>query len=199
MRAQKHTSFTIVEIIVVVGVLMALLIAGGYAWRKEQPRKLHVRSESAGHMLPDSHVIIREWGVQAPYSGLLHLSYTLKGNRVSFSSDELTKVDPRCKGRGGTITRYRPNDDITPTGDDEVRAAQLPPHASSFALEYTGGRYHAVPGDGGNSFTRIGNYYYIFSHDQTACGTSGDISRTAMPQQQTNNDVRQLVPKLVKL
>ena len=193
--------FSTVEFLMVIGVGLALIAGGAYAWRHQQPRKtpLPLSRTALDSLHDEGFVHIKEWGLQTPYAGLLHLSYTISGNVASFSSRELTDLDKSCTGRGGQIVRYAATDDITPTGSDGVFAAslsQLPPSTTSFALASINGAYTAVPGDGSYTFRHAGKYYYVFMHDQSACGSELDIEQTAGLQQQTNTEVRELVPAL---
>ncbi len=193
--------FSTVEFIIVVGVGLALLAGGCYAWRHQQPRKTPVQPSQVllDSIHDDGFVHIKEWHLKAPYAGQLHLNYTVSGNTASFSSRELTALDKACAGRGGQIVRFAPNDDITPTGSDGVLASalsQLPRGVHSFALAAVDGKFTAVPGDGSYPFKKVDGYYYVFMHEQSACGSEQDIDETAATQQQTNNEVKGLVPTL---
>jgi hypothetical protein len=44
------------------------------------------------------------------------------------------------------------------------------------------------------TYAHVGSYFYFFTHDQAACGDNPDA--TLPMQQQTNDAVKALVPKL---
>src|SRR5206468_3983122 len=124
---------------------------------------------------------IKEWGVRAPYSGSLKLSYKISsdGRSSTFSSDQLTALSSDCIGRGGWIDRWASTD----------RVSEGPPDANTPTAEqaFAGKDPATVP------YAHIGNYYYSFHHDQAACG---NLTTTVALQSQTNNAVKALVPNL---
>ncbi|HSW66388.1 MAG TPA: hypothetical protein VLI54_04605 [Bacillota bacterium] len=201
---KKHRTiagFSTVEFMIVVGVGFALVAGGGYAWRHQQAHKVQAAPSQVAldSMHDDGFMHLKEWHIKAPYTGLLHFSYAISGNTAAFSSRELTALDKACAGKGGQIVRFAPNDDITPTGSDGVLASslsQLPRNVNSFALAAVDGKFVAVPGDGSRTFKEIGGYYYVFMHEQSACGSELDVDQTAAMQQQTNDEVKALVPTL---
>jgi len=140
---------------------------------------------AAKNMVPVSQYLdIKEWGVRAPYSGSLKLSYTVSssssgGGSAVFSSDQLTALSSDCPGRGGSIIRWASTDQVSEGPPDE----STPTAASYFA----GKDPSTFP------YAHIGNYYYTFAHDQAACG---DLNTTAALQSQTNDAVKALVPNL---
>ncbi len=131
-------------------------------------------------MQPTVHYLdIKEWGVRVPYSGSLILSYKIDGRYAYFSSAQLTDLSSDCVGRGGAIVRWASTDQVS----------EGPPDASSptAATYFAGKDPSTIP------YAHIGNYYYMFAHDQAACG---DLTTTAALQSQTNDAVKVLVPKL---
>lgn len=124
---------------------------------------------------------IKEWGVRAPYSGNLKLSYTMSpGNQTAtFSSDQLTALSSDCTNRGGSILRWASTDQVS---NGPVDAS------TPTATNYFAGKDPSTFG-----YAHIGNYYYMFVHDQAACG---DLTSTTAVQSQTNNAVKALVPTL---
>jgi hypothetical protein len=124
---------------------------------------------------------IKEWGIRAPYSGSLKLTYTMSAENKSatFSSDQLTALTTDCTGRGGSIIRWASTDQVSEGPPD----ANTPTAAEAFA----GKDPSAVP------YAHIGNYYFTFAHAQSGCG---NIDSTTTIQSQTNNAVKALVPIL---
>ncbi len=125
------------------------------------------------------YVVIKEWGVEAPYSGSLTLGYTMNSSDTvaTFSSDQLTATSSACTGRGGSIERWASTDKVTAYPSDPSAPTAAQAFASAAASTYA----------------HIGNYYYAFEHDQAACG---DPTTTSSLYSQTNNAVQALVPNL---
>lgn len=122
---------------------------------------------------------ITEWGVRAPVVGDLKLQYVLADGdkQANFTSEQLLAVDPECTTDfGGTISRYAPADNTAAEGKTAQTAKDL-----------------AAKSDKG-TYAYIGGYYYFFTHSQAGCGA--DTGKTVSLQQQTNNAVKALVPKL---
>ncbi len=134
---------------------------------------------------PTAYLTIKEWGVRAPYSGTLNLSYTIPANYTSgeasatFSSDQLTALSTSCTGYGGWIIRWAANTQYSEGTPD----ASTPTTAAYFQgkdpITY--------------NYAHIGNYYYTFAHAQSACGDPG---KTFTLEQQTNDAVKALVANL---
>lgn len=121
---------------------------------------------------------IAEWGVKAPYVGSLKLQYALSddGKAANFTSDQLLAADAACTTDfGGSISRYAPEDTASDSGADVSAKERAAKTAKS-------------------DYAYVGGYYYFFTHSQAACGT--DAGKTKALQQQTNNAVQALVPKL---
>jgi type II secretory pathway pseudopilin PulG len=125
------------------------------------------------------YLTISEWGVKAPYSGSLKLTYTMSSNSktATFSSDQLTALSSDCIRKGGSIIRWASTDQVSEGPPD----ANTPTAAKAFA------------GANPLTYAHIGNYYYTFAHAQSGCG---DINTTAVLQSQTNDAVKFLVPNL---
>ncbi len=124
-----------------------------------------------------NYFVIKEWAVRAPYSGLLHLTYSISANSADFSSRELVGRDSRCSATnlsGGIIARYTASEAVDPAGDT---AASYYRNQSEYA-----------------PMTKIGSYYYLFNHTQAACSDSGPT--TDELQMKTNNAVKTLVQNL---
>ena len=115
-RESKYGGFTIVEAIVVVAVVAVMGVTGWFVYQHNRPTDTKAASGSTPSnnqqtsTTPTTYFTINEWGVRAPYSGSLKLSYTLAtdstGNSsATFSSDQLSaltnyrKKDNRCRRR----------------------------------------------------------------------------------------------------
>jgi len=120
---------------------------------------------------------IKEWGIRAPYGGDLQLVYVLRPGSnqqyADFTSQQLLALDPECSAGvgGGLVGRYTISDDYMSGTVKEFLAVAKP-----------------------SDYSHIGNYYYIFTHTQSACGS--DIDATKSLQMQTNDEVKALVSKL---
>jgi len=121
------------------------------------------------------YLTIKEWGVRAPYSGSLKLSYKMSPDKrtATFSSDQLTALSSDCVGYGGAIVRYLPT--------DYASVYQQGPTVEQTATQ--------TP----SLYKHVGNYYYIFRHAQSGCG---NVDSTAATASQTNDAVKALVPNL---
>ena len=105
---------------------------------------------------------IKEWGVQATYSGDQTLQYDVvnqNGNSWAYvSSTEL--VAKGCSvdgGAAGAINRYKFDQQIpSPGGENSGTPVQL--IASGALTEYA----------------KVGDYYYYFEHGQAACSMNQD-------------------------
>lgn len=188
MRKLNQKGFSAVEALLVIIILLLIGFTGYYVWHSQhETNKTYASAaktaqSSAGKQAADTTgtVVIKEWGVEAPYSGSLSLSYAIgqgtDTNSAAFSSTQLTNASTDCIGRGGAITRYSGDADATNLGGDGKTIAQY-----AMALDKS-------------AYAHIGNYYYFFVHDQAACGDNP--SATQSLQQQTNSAVKTLVPKL---
>lgn len=189
MRRREHQSgFSTTVILLVVLVVAALAVTGlvAYQHHRNNISKNNAATgstQSTGQSqgttstqpAATTYFNITEWGVRAPYSGSLKLSYTMSsnGNSAIFSSDQLTALSSDCIGKGGSVVRYSPTDFAGPyqQGQTVEQAATASP----------------------SLYTHIGSYYYIFRHVQSACG---NVDSTAATESQTNNAVKALVPNL---
>jgi hypothetical protein len=132
-----------------------------------------------------------KWGIRAPYQGSLTLSQTTDGNTARFSSKELTATDKACKGQGGTIRRWKADEDMSLSGIDGVFAAKLPRGHGLFNFSINDTGRPDVDFNGtNNAFAFVDDYYYVYYPDQGACGASNTAS--ADVHAQTNEAVRAL-------
>jgi prepilin-type N-terminal cleavage/methylation domain-containing protein len=184
---RNQSGFSVVEVSLVLLVVAVLAATGFVVYLRQQ-------SSSAKGDVPTTSVQtttqptttttyfdIKEWGVRAPYSGSLKLTYRMSAGDKSatFSADQLSALSSECAGRGGTIIRWAPTDKFSAGPPD----AYTPTAEQAFA----GKEPSAVP------YAHIGNYYYTFAHDQAACG---NIDTTTVIYSQTNNAVEALVANL---
>lgn len=97
------------------------------------------------------YLVIKEWGVKIPYTGDDTFTYQLKavsnGSGIQVSSEQLATKYGCVNYGAGSVTRLRGNEVADPNGDT---AAQL---------------QSAQP----DIVTKLGNYYYLFVHDQSEC------------------------------
>lgn len=181
-RQKRQAGFSIVEAVIVVVAAAVIGTAGFFVYQHNKPKRTDAatgNNQTTNNQQPGitnttpttAYFTISEWGVRAPYSGSLKISYTMSadGKTATFSSDQLTALSTDCTGYGGSIVRYSPTDFVSPyqQGQTVEQVATQNP-----------GRYG-----------HVGSYYYIFAHAQSGCG---DISSTASLQSQTNDAVKVL-------
>ncbi|HVV67366.1 MAG TPA: hypothetical protein VHB72_04880 [Candidatus Saccharimonadales bacterium] len=188
MRKLNQKGFSAVEALLIIIILLLIGFIGYYVWHSQHETNKTYSSasqtaqSSSGKQATDNTntVVLKEWGVEAPYNGPLTLSYAIgqgtDTNSAAFSSTQLTNASTDCIGRGGAIARYASDADATNLGGDGKTVAQ---YAGTLAK---------------GTYAHVGDYYYFFVHDQGACGDNPNT--TSSLQQQTNNAVKALVPKL---
>jgi hypothetical protein len=187
--------FSAVEGLLIVVILGMLGGVGYYVWHSQQQVDKAYSQTANSSVVPKSktsaklnpidntkYFVIKEWGIRAKYTGNLTLTYALPVNSsyAVFSSTQLSKAaNGGCKDFGGRINRLK-------TGE-------------AYETDPRGMPVEQLVKDPNASFTykNIGNYYYLFIHDQSLCS---DISDTNSPaanlQSQTNDAVKSLVENL---
>lgn len=192
-RQSRQAGFSIVEAVIAVVAIGVIGTAGFFVYQHNRPKTTGATgttnpptNQQTGTTPPTNttYFTISEWGVRAPYSGSLKLSYTIAtdstGNSsATFSSDQLTALSTDCTGRGGSIIRWAAGTKYAEGTSD----ANTP----TVATYFQGKDAKAY------NYAHIGNYYYTFAHDQAACG---DLTSTAETQSQTNDAVKALVANL---
>lgn len=130
---------------------------------------------------------LTEWGVQAPYSGSVGLSYRVISSDgppyAKLSSKQLDVSDAACASAGnygGVITRYASTDTVQDA--DGSDSGKTP-------AEYIAAYFNTTT----DQYAHIGNYYYLYVPPQGACGSS-QASQAA--QTATVSAFRTLIPKL---
>ena len=176
----KQSGFGAVLVVVIVAVV-AILGGSGYVVYKTHhktakppttsssvaktstpPAKKSSGSTSTSTQPTTAYFTIKEWGVQAPYSGT-DLSYnTVSGNAnlMGLTSQQVNEAGG-CNatsdlGNIGTVGKYLPTDDI-PGGPQPETAQQYLSHDFS--------------GSAKPSYSKVGNYYYIYWTPQDGCTT----------------------------
>lgn len=190
-RQSRQVGFSIVEALIVVVAIGVIGTAGWFVYQHNRPKPTNAASNpshsssqqtqqpTASPSSTTQYFTIKEWGVEAPYSGSLKLSYTMSadGKSAIFSSDQLSALSSDCVGKGGAIGRWS-KDDLVSEG---------PPTSST----PTAANYFAAKDP--LTYKHIADYYYMFVHVQSGCG---NIDSTAATQSQTNDAVESLVPNL---
>lgn len=191
LTKRNQSGFGVVEVLIIVLVIAALAGTIYAAYQRLKHTGAKNSAATSQHQATTQpaqtatqYFTIKEWGVRAPYSGNLKLSYTLSstssgGGSAVFSSDQLTALSNACIGGGGAITRWAPYDQVSEGPPD----ANTPTAANFFA----GKDPSTFP------YAHIGNYYYMFVHVQGGCS---DLNTTGALQSQTNNAVKALVVNL---
>jgi hypothetical protein len=179
---KNQKGFAVLESLLILIIIATIDGIGWYAIHtKHQTDKILAQSDKISQSTPvgssktdsssQKYFTISQWGIRAPYSGSLKLQYTLSndGKTAVFTSDQLMAADSRCS-RAGAILKALPTEPVGPTGDSaQSEAAQ------------------------GAITTHIGNFYYVFVHDQSGCS---DKQNALTLQDQNNDAVRQLTKDL---
>jgi len=182
------------------GLLLVIIVAviGGIGWyaihTKHQTDKILAQSEKTSQSTPQTsaksnntstnqkYLTIKEWGVRIPYSGSDIFTYGLSEgstNLIKVISKNLADTYGCIESGSGTIAKLNPSDDSSGTGISgaptvEQDATQNP-----------------------NLYGHVGNYYFKFIHDQSACsakvaeGSSGQTAQSA-----ANDALKVLIPKI---
>jgi hypothetical protein len=193
----KHNSgFSLLMIFIAIAAMLLIGFAGGVIYKNREHKTTNISDSTSKTTNPTTksttkstaqtaqtaqqYVEITQWGVEAPYSGNLQLSYTMSsdGTTAAFSSTQLSALSSDCVGRGGAIERWASTDQVS---NGYPATSSSPTAAQAFAS--------ADP----STYAHIGNYYYAFKHDQAACG---DPNTTSSTYSQTNNAVQALIPNL---
>jgi hypothetical protein len=191
LHTQREAGFTKRTLVLSLGVviMLFLIIASFTSGGSKAPQKPTISKSAQGF------VKFPAWGVRAHYDGSLKLEQTTTGNRAVFSSRALTELDKSCAGHGGTIARFKPDEDISPSGGDGVVASALPQGHGAFSFTTTNN--HADIDVTGSDYTYayVKGRYYIYYPDTTACGdydnaTLHDYYKT------TGEAVKSLTPTL---
>lgn len=188
---QKGVTQVMVIGMIVAAVLIIGLLVWGQARNQSKSKGSNTTSSSsaATQLAPNTaqgnavtadktHVAIKEWSIEAPYTGKADLKYTIVGNRATFGTDQLTALDRNCDYRGGSIVRYMPSDIMSASGLDETggdQAASLP------------GQNGTLPGTD-IPYSYVDGYYYVFTPEPSGCGD--DTSKTGPTQQQVQDLVK---------
>jgi hypothetical protein len=183
----KQSGFGVAQTLIVFVVVGAIAGIGWLVYQHSQPKVTGAASNTSGNTQQTTtptpattYFTIKEWRVRAPYSGALTLKYTISGNTAIFTSAELVNENSNCGSFGGRISRSGPSDIIDAAGDT----------ATDF--------YAKNGGSDQVTILQLGNYYYLFRHDQSLCSalTLPQDSAAAGIQAQTNDAVKALVRNL---
>ena len=178
-----QTGFAALEAILI---LIIVAVIGGIGWyavhTKHQTDRILSQADKISQSTPvkkissstpGNEIVIKEWGIGAPYTGKLSLHYSIKSDFATFWSDEgNAATQGKCMDYMGGIQRYLPSDNVIgrdgPTAEQDAKAN---------------------PG----SYTHLGNYYYIFRHSQALCPDENENNTAAINLLgDTSNAVRDL-------
>lgn len=188
-KVLNQKGFAAIEAILIV---IILAIIGGTGYYVYQANNKATNTQNNAHTDAESavthktkYVTLKEWDVRAPYSGKLHLSYTIKSEAggvtfAAFTSSELTDQGGLCASSpdyGGTIVRY-PADAKMLSDSGET-------------LDQTASAYAATLDK--TDYAHVGDYYFFYTSPQAACA---DKSAGQKVQTDTQSDVKALLPKL---
>ncbi len=194
-KQMNQKGFAAVEAVLLVVILAMLGGTGYYIWHANKTasttydtaskisessssQKASNKATSSAQSFP-----IKEWKVQAKYSGDQKLHYIFENDSLGytsalFSSDALDAADPLCKNGayGGVITRYKSSDKFL-AGDGEIDSGMT---AAQTAASLQPGQYG-----------HVGDYYYFYTSPQGFCAEAAQDIQT-----KTMDDVKALLPKL---
>jgi hypothetical protein len=191
---RPQNGFSAVEALLIVIIVGMLGGVGWYVWHSQAQVDKTYSQTANSSMVPKSktsatlnptdntnYFVIKEWGVRAKYSGNLALTYApIASSFAVFSSEQLSKsVNGGCKTFGGRIERVKAGEVYD--SDVEGRPVEQLVNDPNVTIVYK----------------KIGNYYYLFMHDQSLCSDISDSSSAAADlQSQTNDAVKSLVKNL---
>lgn len=129
---------------------------------------------------------IKEWNVQAPYSGSAGFTYSFQQDNPSsvwVNSAQLATADLNCKiqenaGNVGYIGRYLPGDAIPTEGPRQLTAQQY------LGQDFTESNTTSP------AYSKVGDYYYIYWSGQNACPTSNE---STLIYSQAVSDIKKIV------
>jgi type II secretory pathway pseudopilin PulG len=192
---KTQNGFSVIEGLLIVVIVSMLAAVGWYVWHSQkQVDKTYsqtanssavTKSKTSTILSPTDNTkyfVIKEWGVRAKYDGKLTLNYAppKDSTYAVFSSNQLADAaNGGCKDFGGRI--------------DRVKTGEV------FDSDIEGRPVEQMVKDPQTSFVykNIGNYYYLFLHDQSLCSDIKDPnSQAAILQNQTNDAVKSLVENL---
>lgn len=201
-KIRKENGFSAVEGLLIVIIIAMIAGVGYYVWHANKTAndtlssanqvaqnspavKGTKKSTSTAPSSNNSYFVVNEWGVRAPYSGSLHLSYTFKHDTgtvtyVALSSSELNAEGSTCASDptyGGTIERYLSTDKML--------------DSSGQPLSQTAAQYAATANK--STYAYVGNYYYFYTKPQSVCGSSQAAQNV---QTETESAFSNLVSKL---
>lgn len=172
MKKINQSGFAVVEIVVAVVILALIGGVGYYVYHSNQQtdKKLDnlssnlQKNPATSPTKPDNSVastqpkqkylVIKQWGVELPLSASISDAYYLNYNgSFGLGTRSLTALDSSCA----------PNGDA-PSSIDRQSVASHDANQAKVANNNWGGGFEPQVFS-----TRVGNYYYQFSHAQAAC------------------------------
>ena len=179
-KTQNHQSgFGAVLAVIIVAVILALGGSGYVVYRAHHkttnppttsssvaktstpPAKKSSGSTSTSTQPTTAYFTIKEWGVQAPYSGtdLTYSVITGSPNQIALTSSSLPQCTDSTLGNTGLVGRYLPTDNVS-TGPIPKTAQQY------FSQDF------AASGATKPAYTKVGSYYYMYIPPQDECSTT---------------------------
>ncbi|MDB5163622.1 MAG: hypothetical protein JWS12_239 [Candidatus Saccharibacteria bacterium] len=200
MKKINQKGFSAVEGLLILVIVSVIGFIGWYVWNSNKKTTTSYNNAAATNQAASTtkkstsaasetaakpttkYFEVKEWGVKAPYDGTLTLRYAIgtkpyPTNNAYFTSTQLTAVsDPYCGiGRsgasdtqnagGGYIGRYLPTDKIPAEGGEVTAQAFL-------SQDFKAG--NSTP----PSYSKVGNYYYIYWSGQSDCSSSALVKQT---------------------
>ena len=179
-QSTGQSGFSIIEVLLFVLVLAALAVTSLVVYQHYtttstksaantgQPQKTS-QSKSTTNTQPaqptTNYLTIKEWGVQAPYSGTDTLTYSIAAgdpNTAWITSQRLANADPNCAvdGNAGNIGRYLPTDNFS-------LDSSYPQTVQDFLSQDFKADNSQPP-----AYAKVGKYYYLSGHGPAGCATT---------------------------
>lgn len=168
-KINNQSGFGVIEVLLTIIVVILLVFVGWYIYHTDHKNTASTssstKSSSNSTAKTVNYFTITQWGVRAPYSGKLTLSYTISTigglTGANLTSAQLNSSGSAClsgSNYGGVIIRYASTDMVQ--------------NADGSNSGLTPSEYFTQNNISSSTYAHIGNYYYWYIHPQGVCGSS---------------------------
>jgi len=191
-KTYSQSGFSVAVVLLIIVILGIIGGTGWSVWNKQKTNKTDNSNNATTSTTPKdnnktdptpvNYLTIKEWNVQAPYSGHAEFNYKIEENAASFTSKEVGKLGHGCTEESlvGIVVRYK-------TGED-------------FAYDVGGEPAQPVEeiAKEDKNFVNVGDYYYHYTSPQQTCAIENSTihKETANTQESVSNELKALVLKL---
>jgi len=191
MKKPDQTGFATIEAVLIIVVVAILGYTGWFVWHAKQNtdktlsntansqpalQKAAKKGESEAVKSSQKYLEIKEWKVKFPYEGEDTLSYKFRDSEQKYAA-VISKT---------LVDKYHSCDDI----GVGVIARNLPSDA------YYEGTIEDAVQKNPSLFTKLGDYYFSFSHNQASCITNPS-AQSAIDESTADAFIKAIVPKVV--